>query len=320
MSTNDGKASGKAQDADPKSDSVYDFLYYDKQRVGSFLGQFSASGHLQQVTESESASKGIKRGFKFGFGGGATVMGTGGQGNLNIERAPAEHGSEGIERIYDPLWANALTLLDYLETANLICRDITTGHLGQFAIASGSLSVLNSAIVQKMWDSPTLLEESKQHGLNLLRAEWAENPRNAPPTPEAKAEAEKERLKQVENSTLTHSHIFPYLTYPTQCTISGKDFSVWSALSDGSMISTVGDLSLKHGTEVPGLWHLLGILDALPSPIPQQIVLVPGRGYVNFSPTIKNLSNIGRIMFGRPAEAYGMTALLLFREVMPGTR
>jgi len=39
---------------------------------------------------------------------------------------PSQSGSEGQMRVYDPLWTNALTLLDYLDEARLIQRDIKT--------------------------------------------------------------------------------------------------------------------------------------------------------------------------------------------------
>jgi hypothetical protein len=74
-----------------------------------------------------------------------------------------------------------------------------------------------------------------------------------------------------------------------------------------------------HGTEVPGVWNLLGILDARPSPIPEQEVVLPSERPVHFAPSIKNFANMARTLLGRSPEAYGMTALLLFREVTPGT-
>lgn len=63
MSKSEGKASDKVQD-EAKSDFVYDFLYYDRQRVGAFLAQFDNSGHLQQIKSSKSASKTTQRGLK----------------------------------------------------------------------------------------------------------------------------------------------------------------------------------------------------------------------------------------------------------------
>ncbi len=318
MSKESEKISDEARD-EQKNASVYDFLFYDKQRVGSFLAQFDASGHLQQITESESASKGAKRGYKFGIGGGASVMGTGGQGNLSVERTPGEHGSEEIQRVYDPLWANALTLLDYLTTEDLIVRDVTAGRLGQFVIASGNLSILNPALMKKAWDSPHIRDQTKAAGVAGQKALWNANPQNAALPPKQKAEAEKAFLKIVELNATGMLDLMASLPQSTQCTIQGNNFAVWSTLPSDGMIGAVTDLALKHGTEIPGVWHLLGILDALPSPIPPPII-VPFTGILqHLSPDIKNISNLSRTLLGRAADAYGMTALLLFREVTPGT-
>ena len=70
-----------------------------------------------------------------------------------------------------------------------------------------------------------------------------------------------------------------------------------------------------HGSEVQGVWNLLGILDALPSPIPPQILVPPSPIPVNFATSIKNFANMGRTLLGRTPEAYGITPLLVFREV-----
>ena len=59
--------SGEASDL-PESRSVYDFLYHDARRVGSYLAQFEASGLLQSlkqtvaVEESELSKAGAAAG------------------------------------------------------------------------------------------------------------------------------------------------------------------------------------------------------------------------------------------------------------------
>jgi len=313
MSMNDGEASSKALD-EPKNASVYDFLYYDKQRVGSFLAQFDDSGHLQRVTQSENASKGTRRGFKIGATG--TVMGTG--GGLHFERSPGEHGSEAIERIYDPLWSNALTLLDYLGSANLMHRDVTAARLGQFVLASGSLSVLNPTTLPKLWESPHIKSQAVITAVNGQKLIWNANPLNAALSSKDKAVAERAFLKNVEVNTRATMEILPYFPHSAQCTIKGDNFSLWSSLATDGMVGAVSDLSLKHGTEIPGVWHLLGIIDAQPDAIPAQVE-IPYTGVPShFETMIKNISNLARTALGRPPNAYGATALLLFREVSTG--
>ena len=106
--------SEEAQD-EPESDSVYDFLYHDIRRVGSYLAQFDDAGHLQSVIESRTARQGVRRGWKATLGIGDLVPGLPGGPEASLERGPLEAGSETSERVYEPLWTNARTLLDYLD-------------------------------------------------------------------------------------------------------------------------------------------------------------------------------------------------------------
>lgn len=129
--------------------SVYDYLYYDARRVGSFLAQFDPSGHLQQITQTDSVSKGTKRGYSVKLGGSVPVPGSpeAAEGSLTFGREPGQTGSEGMSRIYDPLWTNAKLLLDYLDEQNLIKRDLASATMGQFIVATGEISVLDLATV-----------------------------------------------------------------------------------------------------------------------------------------------------------------------------
>src|SRR5688500_5363914 len=138
MSTSDEKASG-AEAGEPQKDSDLDFIYCDTQRIGSFLAQFDDVGHLQRVIQRETITSGNMRGSKLNIGGGATVAGTGGSGNIGRERGPGIEGSEEGERIYDPLWTNTRTFLDYLTTQNLIIEDIWAARIGQFVRARGKM-------------------------------------------------------------------------------------------------------------------------------------------------------------------------------------
>jgi hypothetical protein len=128
--------------------------------------------------------------------------------------------------------------------------------------------------------------------------------------------AEKEFLKTADINVRTAMDIFPGLPHSAQCTIKGDNFSLWSSLTTEGMVGAVSDLSLKHGTEIPGVWHLLGVLDALPDPIAPQIPASTITGEPqHFENTIRNFSNLARTTLGRAPEAYGATTLLLFRKV-----
>jgi hypothetical protein len=264
------------------------------------------------VRQSETARKGNKRGFKITAGAGTPLVGS---GNVGFETQPHDTGSESSERIYDPLWSNALTLLDYLEAAGLIGRDLARARLGQFVIASGDLTVLNASMLQKIFESANFQEQIIKQASNAFRKQWNTVPENAALNKADKAKAEATAVKTMEENARVNAGILLHYPYSAQCTIIGSGFSVWSTLSGEGMVGTVTYLSLKHGTNIPGTWHLLGILDALPSLIPPQILIPITFIPEHFDRTIMNFSNMGRTLLGRKPEAYGMTALLLFREV-----
>lgn len=317
MSKKDETASDAAQD-EQNTGSVYDFLYNDARRVGSFLSQFDTFGHLQNVTVDETASKGTKRGFSVKLSGSVPVPGAleSAEGGITLARDPGQSGTEGLARGYDPLWTNALSLLDYLDERGLIHRDITKARLGQFVIASGELTVLNPEMLQKMWDaSGTIGKIAVATAVKNAQDKWRADPANQALKGTARAAAEKKHLATAEQTARGGFEALRHFPYPPQCTIKGTDFSVWSSLSANGLVGTVGDLSLKHGTEIPGTWHLLGILDALPNPIPAQVVIPISDTPRHLGDAIKNVSNLSRTLLGRGADAFGMTSLLLFRQV-----
>jgi hypothetical protein len=90
---------------------------------------------------------------------------------------------------------------------------------------------------------------------------------------------------------------------------------MWSSLVPEGVVGTVSDLSLKHGADISGDWSVLGVLDAVPDSIPAALPVSNVNPAESFETLIKNFANITRTALGRPAEAYGATALLIFRQV-----
>jgi hypothetical protein len=316
MSMKDEIASGAGRD-DQSTDSVFDFLYHDSRRIGSFLAQFDSFGHLQQLTASETASKGSKRGYSVKLAGNVPIPGSpeSPEGSITFNRDPGEGGSEAQARVYDPLWTNALALLDYLDERGLIQRDVTGSRLGQFVIASGELSILNADMLPKIWETQGVRDVVTRHLVENTKKQWSSKPENARLRESERAKAEKAAVKASELNARLGMEIMPFFPHSAQCTVKGSNYSVWSTLSAEGMVGTVADLSLKHGTKIPGEWHLLGVLDALPNPIPAQIEIINNGIPEHMETLIENLSNLGRTILGRKPEAYGVTALLLFRSV-----
>lgn len=305
MSKSAEKASSAGQ-GEPQNDSVYDFLFHDARRIGSFLAQFDDSGHLTQVTQSESASKGAKRGYRINIGGGASVLGTGGQGSVGLERTPEEGGSESSLRVYDPLWTNALTFLDYLELHGLLERDLTRARLGQMVLATGSLTISDLAMMQSAWKLPTVQKLMKT-GADA-----------SPPNRQQRRAAERSVQSTEPNHVELVIDLLSILPHAVQARLRDSRGEVWCSLSQASMVSLPSDLLLKHGTDIPGEWSMLGILDAHPDPLsdPDRPAQVTDGVPTNLIATlITSLVPVVRGMLGRPTNAFGVTPLLIFRKV-----
>lgn len=131
----------------PAVRTVFDFLYYDRQRVGSFLSQFYPEAGLRSGVKSSESTQRTE-----GSKGTAT-----GEGRLALLRLGASgertHGStaqRSFEDQFDPLWANAIEFIDLLETYGLLHREIAQAGLGQIVQVAGTLDLSDTALTYRM--------------------------------------------------------------------------------------------------------------------------------------------------------------------------
>lgn len=264
MSKNDEAASEKAQD-EISDDAVYDFLYYDTRRIGSFLAQFDDSGHLQQVTQEETDRRG--RTSSFSLRGAGTVkidipltesgLDAEGEGNLGHERT--NEGSESASRVYDPLWTNARAFLGFLKKRGLIQREIHSASVSQFIVAKGDLVVLDVALLKEVWKSLPLrkhiLAEAKKAA--YARSDDVGEANAQPPTPTLSRQQRrregilirKQKIDQLSSSDVMSDkmnfaiEMLSILPHSIQAHLIGPDFAVWCTLNEASLVGLSSDLS-----------------------------------------------------------------------------
>lgn len=316
MSKNGKTALAEAQD-EQAADSVYDFLYHDSRRIASFLSQFDQNGLLTGLRQGESVTKGSKRGYKVGLGGNVPVLGG---GNLDFERGPGESGSENLERAYDPFWANAREFLDALETRNLIQRDIAAARIGQFVLVAGSLIIADLKMLQRVWPLPTVQKMMADSVAATAAAEQVEaTPSGNRHERRAAGNQKKATPKGIPVELQAVMDMLPHLPHSGQFHLIGEDFAAWAPASEDALVGFMSDLVLKHGAKIAGQWSMLGILDALPYDGEQDMTALEmiragmttdgiAKAALQFAPYI-------RMALGRPLLSYGMTPLLVFREI-----
>jgi len=225
------------------------------------------------------------------------------------EDEAASQFSKAIERTYDPFWGNARNLLDYLAANDLLQKDLAKAALGSFVLAKGSLSVLDLGMLKEAWKLPTVkrligLGAEQAQGLSRQQRRQADRQGNKEPNP---SEFVMEML-----GVMPHGRQ-ALLTTPTA--------KIWCALQDDAFVTRPADITCNHGITVSGEWALLGLLDAVPDdgvaepesqPLGDNWVGGPASLVGNLATVVQPLV---RQLLGRPRTFYGVTPLLVLRDV-----
>lgn len=285
---------------DPASRSVYDFLYQDVRRVGSFLAQFDEYGVRQSVKATESVGRAqTVRGAAAGTLGLPAVFG----GTANIDVTTVDDSKDIAEHTFDPLWSNARRLLDYLASHSMLNDDIWNTHLGAFIKLEGNLAFIDPGLVKASIKTPFIK--------NIVRSNMIKDFKGS--------ENEKNKLFDA------FADLIQSFPTPAQAHLAGDNYTAWCNLSDASLSVPSADLALKHRSFIPGRWTLIGILDAFPDQVPEPSEENPSPKTMDevvaeFAGTsvgtmTSQITALARTIVGRPRLFFGVTPLLIFREV-----
>ena len=124
-----------------------------------------------------------------------------------------------------------------------------------------------------------------------------------------------------------HSLKFCRLPHAPHVNILTEDEVVWSTVNPDYLVGGFGDLTLKHGAKIAGVWSMVGILDAKPFAASDD----PHHDYDDILGYVEQVrvgamqDNVWKIAlsmarptreaFGRPTTSFGATPLIIFREV-----
>jgi hypothetical protein len=278
---------------EPKLDSVLDFLYYDNRRVALLIAQFDDFGLLQQIerTETTAESATDKARMSANIGPRSLSLQTG------IDRGTEETGTDSSKRVYDPFWVIPLSFRDYLEERGLLRNNLNTARIGQIVVVRGRLTILDMGLLKSLWRIPEAKENAMQSAL--------QNPG--------------QDASNVERTVNMFFQIADTLPHDVQCIFSTTNTNkVWALLRDEHITGSSSDLALRYGMGIDGEWSLLGIVDALPgdqeeSQLTRQAAVAAIENNA-IAGEIAKIAEVARAM-GRPQNAYGVTPLLIFREI-----
>lgn len=282
--------------------SVFDFIYVDQQRISQLLTQFNETGFLTEILDNKSAGRQSRKSDRHKVGGSALFL----KGDSEIAADYSAHHEGSVGRKFDPKWVNALNFLDELQSRGLLQREISEARIGQIGLAFGSLKIRDLGALREIWNKPSVIaafQNHEQEKSNLSRQQ-----RKA-----------KNRAVDGKSSSLPpEQQLFFDLvdTFPhTVQAIVGTEPKTWGILESQSLLGFSTDFALKFGGKIQGSWAMVGIVEALPdesiNPSPFETKSIDEVA----DAMIAHLAPLSRQLLGRPSDAFGVTPLMIFREV-----
>jgi len=285
-----------------KADSVFDILYADTRRLSSLLSQFSDDGIVTEVVRGAEETSSSQIGI-----------------SVKIVKADGtELGKSSVLTKIDPQWLLPLLFLDAAQ--GMIQRDIEAAPIGSLVLSQGKLIVTDLAMLKEMWKS----EKARQYMLQKAAIDEEAGLNRH----ERRAAGKKGNAKEVTDAELAFE-LLPLLPHSPQINIIDGDRTVWASIDERYMNGSASDVMLKHGVKVAGSWSMVSVLDARPFEVRDDedayddhddILsfserLAIGMTTDNLWKVANELAGPARQALGRPLLSYGVTPLIIFREI-----
>lgn len=266
------------------TDSLYDFLYIDKERASSLLTQLYTPGVVKSIkrTASDSDKEITNGGFDVKLA----------KAGISIEEAI----THTQEKLFDASWALPINLLDKLSEDGFIHKGIDGARLGNNVIITGDIRFFDISFIKK--SIPFM-------GKVML---------SQMPISKGAKKVKFEDIPIAENLTLgLMEGLFDVIPDSLQVDFM-DDYgnNIWMTISRDNFTINPDDMMLKYGGEIPGEWHVLGLVDALPDTEQTSQATFPIHPIKD---GMKDMLSGIKEMAGRPDESYGMTPLIIFRKI-----
>jgi len=287
-----------------KGDSVYDFLYVDARRIAVFLSQFEQYGHLTSLTRAASETNSSS--------GGLNAV-------VKLDTAASEQTTQ--TRQFDPQWLAPLSFLDQAGQKGMIVRELSEARIGQLVLASGRLAMFDLGVMRSAWEIPAIRDVIIQGAMD------AQDATDALPLQGNHKDRQRQDRERKANAAKEMSaglEFIKLLPHAIQSSLRNGEAEIWASLRDDNLIVPASELLTKHGHVIAGDWNAVGILDALPDEVVPSVESDPEKFIAHATAAlalgalwqaITAITPIARFALGRPATSYGMTPLLIFREV-----
>jgi hypothetical protein len=277
--------------------SVYDFLDIDARRISHFLSQLTQYGSIVSLTRVVSESSTA--------GGGINVVAA------KMDTASSQQTTQ--TRQFDAQWVAPLTFLDEASRRGMIRVGLEHARIGNLVLISGSLSLFDLSVIKAAWEIPGVKTM-------MLKALSAQDGQEAAPAGGSRQARRRHARDKSGPAALPEREVgFEMLKNLPHATLAALDVgsaNVWTTLREDSLVVSASDILLKHGVNIAGVWNMVGILDAFPDDGGSALHNFVGAASLGaLGEFVGTFGPATRALLGRPAESFGMTPLLIFREV-----
>lgn len=271
-----------------KNGSVFDFLFVDNRRIGLYLSQFSEFGNLTQLVESVGTTDTTQ--IKGSLGASSTQVGAHADSTAH----------SGVQRHYDTQWIAPLSFLEEIQSRKMLKHSLSSAHIGDLIILSGSLSLANLSV----------FAQALKMGEDLIPAPVTSRQERRRYNPQAKADS-------AATSAINGLKFLGSLEHPIFMLFTAGADRLWATVDSTCVVGSASDVHLKHGLTITGTWHLVGILDCLPSVVPPAVPSgrMVGDKDNTFNDALVSLLQEHRLLMGRPSNCYGVTPLIIMRKM-----
>jgi hypothetical protein len=274
-----------------ENDNPVDFLYLDRQRISSFMGQLSERGVLTGYKSTVSKTQ-----TREGHATGQIPLVA--SGDIKAARVSME----AAEETYDPFWVGAYTFLQDLEANYAVPTD--KARLGSLIKFEAMVQFVDLGLMKNLW-GPAVR--------SAVQAQQEQQAQEHPKQPSTQqAFSRRQRAKDPpapDPSTLLIEILgaIPHLLHMTfLATGTPLPYLFWASARREYLTIPSEDLAMKYGAALDGIWAVVGILDAMPGPRPEPLFM----GEL-LTGVIQSMENV-RAQVGRPTTHFGLTPIAIY--------
>ena len=244
------------------------------------------------------------------------------EGGLFAKAASTKSNAATTSIRYDLNWTNTNKLVDFLEQSALKNEEFEL-KISSTIHAVGRLSIYDLSILRNVATDSDLVAQFRLEFPRLYKSfeRWVERGRSRiePPRNSGKGDGTNQQAL-VKMGIEGLIAFFRQMPFQMVCTITQRDGTeFWFTLKDEFMISGYRDVSLKHGSDIPGIWSVVGFVDDFDavdgSGIRETYEFVASGSQKNmYSGLGKVLGHI-RSLAGRPAGTSALTLIAIYRNI-----